>query len=75
MNAGADGIRVRVNNTDRITMQRWSRIDRGLYAHASGRRVRRIEPGRWEVVEGPQDGSQWQSMHWAMYQAAKDVTS
>lgn len=68
------GIRVRVMNTQRITMPGWSRADRGIYAHASGRRVRRVDPGRWEVVGGPQDGSQWQSMHWAMYQAVKDVT-
>jgi len=64
-------IKVRVMNTRTAMMHGWSKTGQGRYAHESRLSVIKREAGRWEVVGGAQDGSQWQTMHWAMYQATK----
>jgi hypothetical protein len=67
----ASGVTVRLNHVDKVCMNGWSKTARGEYTHETGRRVRRDSRGYWEVCGGPQDGSAWQTMHWAMYQAEK----
>jgi hypothetical protein len=64
-------ISVRVAHTQKIILDGWRKIGRGEYQHENGRRVRRDTQGYWECIGGREDGSRWQTMHWAMFQATK----
>jgi hypothetical protein len=67
----SDGIKIRVMNTQTITMDGWQRTGRRQYAHAEKKLGVRKNGQYWEVIGGALDGSCWQTMHWAMYQAGK----
>lgn len=69
-----NGVTVRVNHTDTLVMEGWQKTARREYTHATGRKVKMDCNSRcWEVFGGPRDGTRWQTMHWAMYQAQQET--
>ena len=65
-------VRVGYGHTDTLEFVGWRRVARGEYRHLDGCTVKRDNGGCWNVVGGKNHGTRWHSMHWAMYQAAKN---
>jgi hypothetical protein len=67
-----DGITIRVAHTQKITLPGWAKKGKGDYEHARLRvQVKRRDDGAWQVIGGPQCGTAWKTLHWAMHQAEK----